>query len=269
MYSSPYVLSVAGSDPSGGAGMQADIKTIMDMGCEAGAVATALTVQTGLGVSAVYPVDPEALARQLGAVFSDMPVRAVKIGMLRDAETVAAVAPFIAAWAERGVPVVLDPICVSSSGFPLLDGEGRGALLRELCPYVSLVTPNLRELMLLAGREPSDDPGAWEDAAEALLRACGVPALLLTGGHLPGDGAFVADYLFRPGTCVSFARKAVPGGESVRGTGCALSAAAACLLAWGKGTEEAAAGAGLYVREAIRRAYAAGRGRRMLGRGGG
>src|SRR5688572_12666152 len=117
----PYVLSVAGSDPSGGAGIQADVKTVADTGGEAGAVATALTVQTGSGVLAVHPIDPHIISKQLEAIFEDMPVRAVKIGMLCGSGVVAAVAPFVRQWSERGVPVTVDPICVSSSGFPLLD----------------------------------------------------------------------------------------------------------------------------------------------------
>jgi hydroxymethylpyrimidine/phosphomethylpyrimidine kinase len=232
------LLSIAGSDPSGGAGVQADIKVACDFGVFACAAITALTVQGPRGVRAVYPVPPGAVHDQIAAVLDEVPVAAIKVGMLGTAGTASAVARALRRRA-RGVPVVLDPVLRSSSGSPLLDPDGVAALLADLLPEVALLTPNLPERAAL-------DRAAGDLLARG--RDLGV-AVLLKGGHAEGDA--IADRLLLPDGSERVFRHVRIATPNTHGTGCALSAAAAARLAYGDDITAAVATAVAYVEERL------------------
>ncbi|WP_292762789.1 bifunctional hydroxymethylpyrimidine kinase/phosphomethylpyrimidine kinase, partial [Microbacterium sp. UBA3486] len=224
----PRVLSIAGSDPSGGAGIQADLKSIAANGGYGMAVLTALTAQNTQGVRAVHVPPAHFLRAQLDAVSDDIVIDAVKIGMLADADVIRVVG----AWLDRVRPpvVVLDPVMVATSGDRLLDPDAERAL-HDLLARATLVTPNLAELAVLSGRDVLD----WEDAlsaAEHLSAAVGV-AVLVKGGHLDGDSAPDALVDAHRGTRQEFAGTRIPT-RNTHGTGCSLSSALATLLARGE-----------------------------------
>ena len=186
------VLSIAGSDSGGGAGIQADLKTFSALGCYGMTAITAITAQNTQGVRAIHGVPPDMLRAQIDAVVEDIGVDAVKIGMLHSPEVVAVVAD---ALRRHHLPhVVLDPVMVATSGDRLMADETVQVLVRELFPLATVVTPNLDEAALLLGR-PIPGIEALDGAARALL-ALGAPAVLLKGGHLPGDE--VVDVLVLP-----------------------------------------------------------------------
>jgi hydroxymethylpyrimidine/phosphomethylpyrimidine kinase len=220
----PVVLSVAGSDPSGGAGIQGDLKTFSALGAYGTAVITALTAQSTVGVSQILAVPSEFVRRQLDTLLADIPVDAVKIGMLGGAETVEAVTAFLA---ERDEPlgcVVLDPVMVATSGARLLDEQAIAALL-ALLPHVDLVTPNLPEAAALLGQGEARDLTAMSRQAHA-LRGLGAHRVLLKGGHLSGPQAVDVWVDGRGEQLLRAAR--VPTADT-HGTGCALSSAVAAL----------------------------------------
>jgi hydroxymethylpyrimidine kinase/phosphomethylpyrimidine kinase/thiamine-phosphate diphosphorylase len=246
-------LTVAGSDPSGGAGVQADLRVFAALDVVGLSAISAITVQNSQGVRAVYPVPAEQLAAQLEAILSDVPVRAVKIGMLGDRAPVEATAEALR-W-FRPPNVVLDPVLASTGGVPLLTAGGREALLDALLPLCDLVTPNLQELGALAGR-----PGSEEDTAAAageLLRR-GARAVLVKGGHQPGPPI---DTLFVPAAPpVEFQGERVETAHT-HGTGCLLSAAVAAHLARGEALVEAIRQAKELLTRALRHPVTLGRGR--------
>jgi hydroxymethylpyrimidine/phosphomethylpyrimidine kinase len=239
------VLVIAGSDSGGGAGIQADIKTATALGAYAATAITALTVQDTLGVHAVMQVPPDFVRAQIRAVLGDIGADAIKIGMLGDAATVAAVAEAIAEHAA-GIPLVLDPVMVAKGGAALLDPDAVAALQRLLVPRATLLTPNTPEASVLAG-VPVPDLAAARQAARALLRL-GVAAVLLKGGHLPGDT--VTDLLATAHETIEYAAPRIPG-RSTHGTGCTLSTAIAVRLAQGAGLTQAVAQARAYLLAAI------------------
>lgn len=252
------VLSIAGSDSGGGAGIQADLKTFAALGCYGMTAITALTAQNTQGVRAIHAVPPEFLKAQLQAVIEDIGVDAVKIGMLHAPEIVGVVAWAIDAY--RLPHVVLDPVMVATSGDRLIAQETVQVLVRELFPRAEVVTPNLDEAALLLGR-PLPDAASLQPAAADLL-ALGARAVLLKGGHLPGEE--VVDLLALGGAPPSFAtlRGARIDSRNTHGTGCTLSSAIACGLAMGQPLAQAVERARVYVRSAM----AAGAGVRV-GRG--
>lgn len=220
----PVALTVAGSDPSGGAGVQADLRAFAALGVAGVSVITALTAQNSQGVRAVFPVPSEQLAAQLETLFTDVSVDAVKIGMLGGAAQVEVVADAL----RRHCPpnVVLDPLLASTGGVPLLDAEGRAALVERLLPLCDLVTPNVEEAGELTGVAVSDTRSALA-AARRLLKL-GVRAVLVKGGHLPGAPVDLlltdaASPVFFPGERIST--------PHTHGTGCLLSAGIAAHLA--------------------------------------
>jgi len=229
-------LSVAGSDPGGGAGIQADLKTFMDHGVYGMAAITALTAQNTVEVRAVHVVPPPMVAAQIRAVRDDLPVHAVKIGMLADAGVVGAVAEALAGIAA---PVVLDPVLVAKSGDRLLAPEAEAALLERVLPLATLLTPNLPEAAVLLGAE----------APEAWARRTG-KALLLKDGH--GEGWEVADRLYLPDGRVRTWRHPRQETRNSHGTGCALSSAVAARLARGETLEQAVEGGLSYVTGLLR-----------------
>ncbi|MDW5444260.1 bifunctional hydroxymethylpyrimidine kinase/phosphomethylpyrimidine kinase [Polaromonas sp. SM01] len=241
----PRVLSIAGSDSGGGAGIQADLKTFAALGCYGMTAITALTAQNTLGVRAIHGVPQQMLLDQIDAVVEDIGVDAVKIGMLHSPEIVHAVAEAI----DRHVltRVVLDPVMVATSGAVLIDNPAIAALVRELFGRAALVTPNLDEAALLVGR-PLESEQAMEIAARELL-AQGARAVLLKGGHLPGD--VVSDLLITQDGAPHWMRAPRIHSANTHGTGCTLSSAIAAHLALGLSLAEAVEAARAYVRGAL------------------
>jgi hydroxymethylpyrimidine/phosphomethylpyrimidine kinase len=244
------VLSIAGSDPSGGAGIQADLKAFAARGVYGMAVLTALTAQNTRGVTGVHMVPAGFVADQIRAVFADVRVDAVKIGMIADAGIAAAIAEALAP--HRDVPVVVDPVMIAKGGARLLVPEAVDALKGLLLPRASLITPNLPEAAALLGEAEAESREAMADQA-LRLRALGPAAVLVKGGHLGGSQS--------PDLLVSAAGQTWLEGdrvetESTHGTGCTLSSAIAAELAKGATIEEAAATAKHYLVGAIRAARA-------------
>ena len=240
------VLSIAGSDSGGGAGIQADLKTMAALGCFGMTAITAITAQNTVGVRAIHALPPEVLAAQIDAVVEDIGVDAVKIGMLHDPAVVRVVAEAIR---RHGLKqVVLDPVMVATSGDRLIASETVAVLVAELFPLVTLITPNLDEAELLLGR-PIGGIDALEEAARALL-ALGAPAVLLKGGHLAGER--VQDLLLTgPDATPLRLESARIASRNVHGTGCTLSSAVACHLALGLDVPEAVQAARRYILGAI------------------
>lgn len=227
------ILSIAGSDPSGGAGAQGDIKTFSAFGCYGMAALTALTAQNTLGVQAVLAVPADFVAAQIASIFSDIKVDAVKIGMIGDAGNVEAIAAQLRRHDAKNV--VLDPVLVSSSGHSL-GGEKLVAPIRErLFSLARLVTPNLMESALLAGGRMPEN--ASDMRAMALrLHALGAPAVLVKGGHLPDGEAL--DLLYDGADFTEFSAPRLTT-RNTHGTGCALSAAIAARLGQGATLKDA------------------------------
>ena len=240
------ILSIAGSDPSGGAGIQADLKTFAACGTYGMAVLTALTAQNTQGVSGVHLVPPAFVAAQVSDVFADVRVDAVKIGMIASAEIAEAVAGAVSR--RRGLLVVLDPVMVAKGGASLLAKEAVEALARRLLPLAGVLTPNLPEAAALLGEAEAVDRAAMEGQAKRLL-VLGPKAVLLKGGHLPGGES--PDVLVTP--------EGVRWYEGVRvltrnthGTGCSLSSAIAAELGKGRPLADAVAAAKSFIAGAVR-----------------
>ena len=239
------VLSIAGSDSGGGAGIQADLKTFAALGCYGTTAITALTAQNTTGVRAIHAVPPEMLRDQIDAVLEDLGVHAVKIGMLASASLVQVVAQAIDRHSLRNV--VLDPVMVATSGAVLIEDPAVSAMVRELFGRALLITPNLDEASLLVGR-PLHSEHDMEAAARELLGK-GARAVLLKGGHLPGD--VVSDLLTTGNDAVHWMRAPRIDTFNTHGTGCTLSSAIAAQLAFGLTLRDAVETARAYVRGAL------------------
>jgi len=236
----PVAISIAGSDPSGGAGIQADLKTFAAHRVYGTAVVTALTAQSTVGVSGVFVVPAEFVGAQLATLLADLPPAAVKVGMLGSAEAAGLVAEHAAAGALPNL--VLDPVLNSSSGFPL---TARGAV-ELMLPFATVVTPNLAEAAALTG-EPVRTPTEMARAAAA-IGAHGARCVVVTGGDAPGDLAI--DAMWTPaGTRLLQAPRVAT--RNTHGTGCTFSAAIAARLAWGDPVAEAVHAAKEYVSRAL------------------
>jgi hydroxymethylpyrimidine/phosphomethylpyrimidine kinase len=236
-------LSIAGSDPSGGAGIQADLKTFHQFGVYGEAVVTLLTVQNTKGVSRVACVEAELVRQQIAAVIEDIPPGAVKTGALGNAELVQAVS---AAIAELRCPVVVDPVMISKHGASLLDGTATSALLQKLLPRAALVTPNVAEAAALSGREVND-PDSIRVAARIIHDATGA-GVLVKGGHLEGPAI---DLLYWRGDFLEFQSQRIVTSHT-HGTGCTYSAAITACLALGLTVPESVARAKVFITRAIR-----------------
>ena len=253
------VLIIAGSDSGGGAGIQADIKTVTALGGYAASAITAVTVQNTLGVQAMHPVPPDIVEAQARAVLDDIGADAIKTGMLGSLAVVEAVAALLA---ETGAPAVVDPVMISKSGAALLDPAALDAFRALMIGRAALLTPNAPEAEALTGVAVTSVDGQRR-AGEALLRA-GASAVLVKGGHVPG--ARVIDLLVTPGGETSFEGPRLDT-RHTHGTGCTLASACAAGLAQGMGLTEAVARAVAYTAEAIARAPGLGAGAGPLDHG--
>ncbi len=246
------VLTIAGSDSGGGAGIQADLKTMLAHGVHGMTVLTAVTAQNSAGVQGIWPLPPEAIRAQFRSVIDDIGVDAVKTGMLGSEEIVGCVADLVADLAPQ-VPLVVDPVCVSKHGDRLIDQEAIGALRSLLFPHATVITPNLDEAAVLTGCS-ADSPAA--ELADRLL-AFGTRWVLIKGGHGAGHAV---DYLkSKDGLDFSFSA-ARDDNRHTHGTGCTLASALASQLALGSSVPEAMALAKTYVTGAIAAGFALGSG---------
>lgn len=239
------VLSIAGSDSGGGAGIQADLKTFSALGCYGMTAITAITAQNTLGVRAIHAVPVDVLKAQIEAVVEDIGVDAVKIGMLHSPDLVSTVAWAISHF--RLPNVVLDPVMVATSGDRLIEEATVKVLVQELFPMCALVTPNLDEAALLLGRR-IDGIAGLDQAAHDLL-GLGAPAALLKGGHLAGER--VVDVLAARGAGAQHFEAKRIASRNVHGTGCTLSSAIAAYLALGFSLDQAVARAHDFILNAI------------------
>jgi hydroxymethylpyrimidine/phosphomethylpyrimidine kinase len=239
----PVALTIAGSDPSGGAGIQADLKTFHQFGVYGEAVLTLLTVQNTRGVQRIECLDPELVADQIRAVVGDIPPAAAKTGALGNRAIIEAVAKLAG---DFSFPLIVDPVMLSKNGAALLAADALDALKTFLLPHVFLLTPNLEEASILTGAEVRD-PAGMRQAAEKLVRM-GPAAVLVKGGHLAGDPI---DILFHGGEWTEFTAPRIET-RHTHGTGCTFSAAITASLAAGQDLPEAVRRAKRYVTEAIR-----------------
>ena len=253
----PAVLSIAGSDSSGGAGIQADIKTIAAHGLFAETVITALTAQNTTGVRDVLEATPEFVGEQIDAVFEDIPPAAVKIGMVSSAAIIETIAQRLERW--HAVDIVVDPVMVATSGARLINGDATAALTRDLLPLARVITPNIPEATALTGRAISDAAG--QEAAARELSARFGCAVLVKGGHGVADAN---DVLAEPAGAAQpritwFLHERIETGNT-HGTGCTLSSAIACGLAQGLELASAVEQAKAYLTGALAAGLDLGRG---------
>jgi hydroxymethylpyrimidine/phosphomethylpyrimidine kinase len=241
------VLTIAGSDSGGGAGIQADLKTVSALGCYGMSVITALTAQNTQGVTGIHPVPPEFVGRQMDAIFTDMGADAVKIGMLFSPELIGAVADRLEKY--RVERIVLDPVMVAQSGDRLLRDDAVAAIRDRLMPLAEVVAPNLPEASVLLDREIRDRDGMERAAAD--LAGIGGRHILIKGGHFTEGDA--EDLLYRAGSgrVVRFPGERIDT-RNTHGTGCTLSSAIAAGLARGEDAETAVRKAKDYISSAIR-----------------
>jgi len=241
----PVALTIAGSDSSGGAGVQADLKTFAALGVYGASVITALTAQNTTGVSGIHQVPAEFVTAQIDAVFSDLTVGAVKIGMVAQLASIDAIAAGLKRWSPKYV--VLDPVMVATSGDRLLAAEAIEALRRKLVPYASIITPNLPEAAALLDEPVAESEAAVEHQGKRLL-AMGCRAVLIKGGHGQGDESI--DYLFDANGTLALAAPRIAT-RNTHGTGCSLSSAIAAGLAKGEALETAVRNAKTWISAAI------------------
>jgi hydroxymethylpyrimidine/phosphomethylpyrimidine kinase len=251
----PVVLSIAGYDPSSGAGVTADIKTAAALGCYAVTCLTSLTVQSTQGVFGVQAVAPELVSETLKALADDVEISAVRIGMLGSGEVAEAIVEFLNK--RRLANIVLDPVVRSSSGAALLDEAGVSVLRTRLLPLCDVLTPNIGEAIMLA-----ELPDSLVQSARPLadaLHDLGAQAVVITAGDLAASDDFLADYRSGRVESTIFPGERIES-RSTHGTGCAFATALACQLALGDELPKAVRAAKEYVRKAIHSAYPLGKG---------
>ena len=234
----PKVLTIAGSDCSGGAGVQADLKTFSALGCYGMSAITALTAQNTIGVQGIYPVSGDFLDLQLRSIFEDTPPDAVKIGMVGNVHSITTIAAILDSYGAKNI--VLDPVMVATSGDTLIDDEAIEALATYLLPIADVVTPNIKEAEILGSTD-----------AKALREKTGTKAVLIKGGH--SDDAQAIDVLATTGNVYAFEAPRLAS-KNTHGTGCTLSSAVAAHLAKGHNLHDAVAESKTYITEAIRHA---------------
>ena len=241
----PVALTIAGSDSSGGAGIQADLKTFAALGVYGASAITALTAQNTRGVTGIHMVPAEFVRAQIAAVFADLDVGAVKIGLVGELASIEAIVDVL----QRRSPkhIVLDPVMVATSGDRLLAAEAVEALRQKLIPLATIITPNLPEAAALLDEPVATSEAAIESQGERLL-SLGCPAVLIKGGH--GEGGESVDYLIRANGSVALSAPRVAT-QNTHGTGCSLSSAIAAELAKGAELETAVRDAKSFVSAAI------------------
>ncbi|MDK9761071.1 bifunctional hydroxymethylpyrimidine kinase/phosphomethylpyrimidine kinase [Vibrio sp. D420a] len=244
--STPIVLTIAGSDSGGGAGIQADIKAMSATGSFACSVITAITSQNTQGVSAIFPIPLDHVASQLDAVFSDLNVVAVKVGMLADSNIIKVVADKIKQYQPKHL--VIDPVMVATSGDLLLEQSAISTLKEALIPLADIITPNLPEGAALTGKPVPESEADMQDMVEE-LRALGAKSVLLKGGHLEQDENS-NDLLILPTSTALISSKRFPT-KNTHGTGCTLSSAIASYLAQGNDLTQSVELGKRYISEAI------------------
>ncbi len=245
----PVALTIAGSDPSGGAGLQADLRTFHQFGVYGTTVVTLITVQNTVRASRVEILDPRLVGEQLDAVLQDLPPGAIKTGALGSAAIVEVIAS-----RSFACPLVIDPVMIGKHGARLIDADARASLRSLLLPRASLITPNLDEAAELAGMEVSDSDGMREAAKR--IAVFGVPSVLIKGGHLEGDAV---DVLWHGGVFSEYRSERLQT-RHTHGTGCTYSAAITACLAQGFSIPEAVGKAKKFIHEAIRTAPGLGAG---------
>lgn len=244
-YTYPAVLTIAGSDSGGGAGIQADLKTFSALGCYGMSVITALTAQNTLGVTGIHSIPPDFVKAQLDAVLQDISPKAIKIGMINNAELVAVIAEALQQYPD--IPVVLDPVMVATSGHRLIAKDTVKHLVNQLFPLAALITPNLDEAALLANM-PIKTVSDMETAGHIIMEQ-GCNALLLKGGHLKQEQ--LTSLLFTEDGKVERFTSAKIETKNMHGSGCTLSSAIAAYIARGGSLQNAVALAQDYVHHAI------------------
>jgi hydroxymethylpyrimidine/phosphomethylpyrimidine kinase len=243
--STPVALTIAGSDSSGGAGIQADLKSFAALGVYGASVITALTAQNTKGVTGIHQIPSDFVTAQIDAVFSDLDIGAVKTGMVADLQVIGAIAAGLAKWRPRHV--VVDPVMVATSGDRLLRADAVEALRMKLIPLASLITPNLPEAAALLDASVATSESAVADQGKQLL-ALGPRAVLIKGGH--GQGNESIDYLITADGTITLPAPRVAT-ENTHGTGCSLSSAIAAGLAKGEDLERAVRNAKAWISAAI------------------
>jgi len=241
----PIALSIAGSDPSGGAGIQADLKTFSALGVYGAAAITSLTAQNTLGVTGIHQVPADFISKQIDSVLSDLAVGAVKIGMVGAEDAIRAIVRSLTTYPSQNI--VVDPVMIATSGDRLLAPGAIAALRNELLPLARVVTPNLPEAAELLSEPVATDEAAVIDQGNRIL-GFGSSAVLVKGGH--GEGAESVDYLVTRDAVVRLAAKRFPT-SNTHGTGCSLSSAIAAELAKGENLETAVRNAKDFVNAAI------------------
>ena len=248
-------LTIAGSDPCAGAGIQADLKTFHVHGIYGLSVITAVTVQNTQKVYDVQKILPEIVYAQITRLFEDMEIHAVKIGMIPDIPVIEAIAD---ALRSVSCPIVLDPVMISTSGFPLLSPDAQEVLIRKFFPLTCAVTPNIPEAEFLCG-EKIENTEQMKQAARKILET-GAANVVIKGGHLPGD--YATNLAWNRSEFMELPSQKIRGKE-VHGTGCVFSSALAANLALGRNFFNAVIHAGEYTRECIRNALVLGKGSRL------
>ncbi|TXJ08648.1 MAG: bifunctional hydroxymethylpyrimidine kinase/phosphomethylpyrimidine kinase [Afipia sp.] len=241
----PIALTIAGSDSGGGAGIQADLKTFSALGVYGASVITALTAQNTKGVTGIHDVPADFITAQIDAVFSDLDVKAVKIGMVARAEAIDAIVAGLDRWSPPHV--VFDPVMVATSGDRLLSSDAVDALRTKLFPRAHLITPNLPEAAALLNEGIAESEQAIEQQGRRLL-SLGCPAVLIKGGH--GHGPESTDYLIDANSVIRLAAPRIATANT-HGTGCSLSSSIAAGLAKGHGLERSVRDAKAYISAAI------------------
>ena len=251
------LLTIAGSDSSGGAGIQADLKTFSALGCYGMSVITALTAQNTVGVRGIYPIPPSFVEKQMEAVFTDIDVDAVKIGMLYSAELIESVASMLKKF--KATKIVLDPVMAAQSGDSLMKSKAVDALKKHLMPLVDVVTPNIPETSALTGKKILCLDEMYK--AARVLAQYGSKGIFIKGGHLENKESIDVLYIDDQDKFVTFKEKRIKTRNN-HGTGCTLSSALASFLAKGNSIEAAAEKAKIYISKAIRKgsAYLIGKG---------
>lgn len=255
------ILTIAGSDPSGGAGIQADIKTVSSLGGYPLSVITAITAQNTARVSAIREADPFIIKAQLEVLSEDIMIDGIKIGMIYSARAADIIADFISAKCS-GIPVVLDPVIVSTSGHLLMQEKTLSVMKNKLFPLCTAITPNIPEAEILAGCSIKNLTDMEESAVKLL--EYGSQWVIVKGGHLPGETAYITDIIANNREIIHLTDSKIPAG-SVRGTGCTFSSALAFYLAKGYSMVESAPKAKAYIEKTLKASFALGSKSRILG----